>query len=44
MRWGATKWEMVRMAVLPFGVSGVIGAVILGLGAGRLAKLSRWRW
>ena len=29
---GATKWEMVRMAVLPFGVSGVIGAVILGLG------------
>jgi len=32
MRLGATKWEMVRMAVLPFGVSGVIGAVILGLG------------
>jgi phosphate transport system permease protein len=29
---GATKWEMVRMAVLPFGVSGIIGAVILGLG------------
>lgn len=29
---GATRWEMVRMAVLPFGVSGVIGAVILGLG------------
>ena len=29
---GATKWEMVRMAVLPFGVSGVIGAIILGLG------------
>ena len=29
---GATKWEMVRMAVLPFGVSGVIGAVMLGLG------------
>jgi phosphate transport system permease protein len=29
---GATKWEMVRMAVLPFGVSGVIGAVIIGLG------------
>jgi phosphate transport system permease protein len=29
---GATKWEMVRMAVLPFGVAGVIGAVILGLG------------
>ena len=29
---GATKWEMVRMAVFPFGVSGVIGAIILGLG------------
>jgi len=29
---GATKWEMVRIAVLPFGISGVIGAVILGLG------------
>ncbi len=29
---GATKWEMVRMAVLPFGTSGLIGAVILGLG------------
>jgi phosphate transport system permease protein len=28
---GATKWEMVGMAVLPFGVSGVIGAIILGL-------------
>jgi phosphate transport system permease protein len=29
---GATKWEMVRIAVLPFGRSGLIGAVILGLG------------
>jgi phosphate transport system permease protein len=29
---GATKWEMVRLAVLPYGVSGVIGAIILGLG------------
>ena len=29
---GATKWEMVRIAVLPFGTSGLIGAVILGLG------------
>jgi phosphate transport system permease protein len=29
---GATKWEVVRMAVLPFGTSGVIGAIILGLG------------
>lgn len=29
---GATRWEMVRMAVLPFGRSGVIGATMLGLG------------
>jgi phosphate transport system permease protein len=29
---GATKWEMVRMSVLPFGISGIIGAIILGLG------------
>jgi phosphate transport system permease protein len=29
---GATKWEMVRLAVLPYGTSGVIGAIILGLG------------
>jgi phosphate transport system permease protein len=29
---GATKWEMVRTAVLPYGKPGVIAAVILGLG------------
>jgi phosphate transport system permease protein len=29
---GATKWEMVTTAVLPYGLSGVIGAIILGLG------------
>jgi phosphate transport system permease protein len=29
---GATQWEMVLIAVLPFGISGLIGAVILGLG------------
>lgn len=29
---GATKWEMVRIAVLPFGTSGIIGAIMLGLG------------
>jgi phosphate transport system permease protein len=29
---GATQWEMVRTAVLPFGTSGIIGAIILGLG------------
>ncbi|MGW2701219.1 phosphate ABC transporter permease subunit PstC [Streptomyces sp. NPDC001340] len=29
---GATRWEVVRMAVLPFGRSGVISASMLGLG------------
>jgi len=29
---GATRWEMVRMAVVPFGRSGMIGATMLGLG------------
>ena len=29
---GATRWEMIRMAVLPFGRPGVIGATMLGLG------------
>ncbi|MFI5493211.1 phosphate ABC transporter permease subunit PstC [Actinoplanes sp. NPDC051859] len=29
---GATKWEMIRTAVLPFGKPGVIAAVMLGLG------------
>lgn len=29
---GATHWEMIRMAVIPYGYSGVIGAIILGLG------------
>jgi phosphate transport system permease protein len=29
---GATRWESVRRAVLPFARSGIIGAVILGLG------------
>ena len=29
---GATRWEMMRMAVLPYGRSGVIGAIMLGLG------------
>ncbi|MDX3003638.1 phosphate ABC transporter permease subunit PstC [Kribbella solani] len=29
---GATKWEMVRMAVLPYGRSGVVSASMLGLG------------
>jgi phosphate transport system permease protein len=29
---GATRWEVVRSAVLPYGRAGLIGAVILGLG------------
>jgi len=29
---GATRWEMVRLSVLPFARSGIVGAVILGLG------------
>lgn len=29
---GATRWEMIRMAVLPFGRAGVISASMLGLG------------
>jgi phosphate transport system permease protein len=29
---GATKWEMATTAVIPYGMTGVIGAIILGLG------------
>ncbi|OLT21762.1 phosphate ABC transporter permease subunit PstC [Pseudonocardia sp. CNS-139] len=29
---GATRWEMIRMAVLPFGRSGIISGAMLGLG------------
>src|SRR5699024_3741130 len=29
---GATRWEMIRMAVLPFGKSGIVSATMLGLG------------
>jgi phosphate transport system permease protein len=29
---GATKWEMIRTSVLPYGRPGIIAAVILGLG------------
>jgi phosphate transport system permease protein len=29
---GATRWEMIRMAVLPFARPGIIAAVMLGLG------------
>lgn len=29
---GATRWEMVRMVILPYTRSGIVGALILGLG------------
>ena len=29
---GATRWEMIKIAVLPYGRSGILGAAILGLG------------
>jgi phosphate transport system permease protein len=29
---GATRWEIVRRAVLPYARSGIVGAIILGLG------------
>jgi phosphate transport system permease protein len=29
---GATRWETIKLAVLPYGKSGIMGAAILGLG------------
>jgi len=29
---GATQWEVIRTAVLPYGRTGIIGAIMLGLG------------
>lgn len=29
---GATRWEMVRMVILPYSRTGIVGATILGLG------------
>ena len=29
---GATRWEMIRMTVFPYGRSGIVSAVMLGLG------------
>ncbi|TCD54516.1 phosphate ABC transporter permease subunit PstC [Alloscardovia theropitheci] len=29
---GATKWEMIKLAVLPFGTNGLVSASMLGLG------------
>ena len=53
---GATKWEMIRTAVLPFGRPGVISAAMLALGralgetlavmliVSALAEGSDWNW
>ncbi len=53
---GATKWEMIRTAVLPFGKPGVISAAMLALGralgetiavtfiVSTLARGSAWTW
>ncbi len=32
MAMGATRWEMIWQVLLPYGLSGILGAVILGLG------------
>lgn len=32
MALGATRWEMIRMTVLPFGRSGIVSGAMLGLG------------
>jgi phosphate transport system permease protein len=29
---GATRWGMIKMVVIPFGRSGIVGGVMLGLG------------
>ena len=29
---GATRWEMIRMAVFPYARSGIVSAVMLGMG------------
>ena len=53
---GATRWEMIRTAVLPFGRPGVISAAMLGLGralgetiavtiiVSALAQNTPWSW
>ena len=53
---GATRWEMIRTAVLPFGKPGVISASMLGLGRAlgetvavtvilsALASDTKWSW
>ena len=32
MALGATRWEMIRMAVLPYSRPGIVGGAMLGLG------------
>ncbi|MCL5611771.1 MAG: phosphate ABC transporter permease subunit PstC [Chloroflexi bacterium] len=32
MGMGATRWEMIWQVLLPYGLSGILGAIILGLG------------
>ncbi len=32
MALGATRWEMIYQVLLPYGTSGFLGAIILGLG------------
>jgi phosphate transport system permease protein len=29
---GATRWEMISKVLIPYGLSGILGAVIIGLG------------
>ena len=32
MGMGSTRWEMIWQVLLPYGLSGILGAIILGLG------------
>ena len=50
---GATRWEMIRMAVLPYGRPGVVSGSMLGLGRALgetiavyliLSKVSKFNW
>jgi phosphate transport system permease protein len=50
---GATRWEMIRMAVIPYGRAGVVSGSMLGLGRALgetiavyliLSKVSHFSW
>ena len=41
---GATRWEMIRMAVLPFARPGIIVRRRCSASAARSARRWRWRW